>query len=76
MLELFGTSGCPHTREMREWLEFRGREFVEHDVEVDRAAFARMRELTGGQRVVPALIEDGKVIQSGWQGRGCIAGGE
>jgi len=76
MLELFGTSGCPHTREMREWLEFRGREFVEYDVEVDRAAFARMRELTGGQRVVPVLIEDEKVIQSGWQGRGCIAGGE
>jgi len=62
VLELFGTDSCPHTREMREWLEWRGCEFVEHDVEADRASLARMRELTGGQRMVPVLIEDGKLI--------------
>ena len=59
---------------MREWLEFRGCEFEEYDVELDRAALARMRELTGGQRIVPVLIEDGKLVQSGWQGRGCVVG--
>lgn len=73
VLELFGTAGCPHTREMREWLEFRGRDFLEYAVELDRAALARMRDLTG-QRIVPVLIEDGKLIQSGWQGRGCVVG--
>jgi mycoredoxin len=72
MLELFGTASCPHTRELREWLEWRGRDFTEYDVEVDREAFQRMRHLTGGQRIVPVLIEDGKLVQSGWQGRGCI----
>ena len=72
MLELFGAGCCPHTQEMRDWLEFRGCNFVEYDVERDRHAFARMRELSGGQRMVPVLIEDGKVIQSGWQGRGCV----
>jgi len=61
---------------MREWLEFRGCEFEEYDVELDRAALARMRELTGGQRIVPVLIEDGKLVQSGWQGRGCVVGGK
>lgn len=75
LLELFGTASCPHTREMREWLEWRGRDFVEYDVELDPGALARMRELSGGQRIVPVLIEDGKLIQSGWQGRGCVAGG-
>jgi glutaredoxin 3 len=59
---------------MREWLEWRGCEFQEYDVEQDHAALARMRELTGGQRIVPVLIEDGKVVQSGWQGRGCVVG--
>jgi len=58
---------------MREWLEFRGRDFLEYDVELDRAALARMRDLAG-QRIVPVLIEDGKLIQSGWQGRGCVVG--
>lgn len=68
VLELFGTAGCPHTREMREWLEFRGRDFLEYDVELDRAALARMRELTGGQRTVPVLVEDGKLIPAGKAG--------
>jgi glutaredoxin 3 len=31
-----------------------------------------MREISGGQRTVPILVEDGKVVQVGWQGRGCI----
>ena len=76
MLELFGAASCPHTREMRESLEWRGREFQEYDVEADAAAFARMKELTGGQRLVPVLVEDGKVVQSGWQGHGCVIGGK
>jgi len=72
--ELFGTAGCPHTQEMREWLEWRGVEFLEHDVETDHAALDRMKQLTGGQRTVPVLVEEGKVVQIGWQGRGCVVG--
>ena len=59
---------------MRDWLEWRGCEFVEYDVEADRAALARMQSLAGGQRTVPVLVEDGRVVQVGWQGRGCIVG--
>ena len=32
-LELFGGGGCPFTAELREQLEWDGREFVEYDVE-------------------------------------------
>ena len=71
-LELYGTARCPHTGEMREWLEWKRREFVEYDVEADLAARTRMREISRGQRTVPILVEDGKVVQVGWQGRGCI----
>jgi len=70
-LELFGTARCPYTNDMREWLEWRGQEFVEYDVERDTAARDRMRSLAGDMRTVPVLIEDGKVVQVGWQGRGC-----
>jgi glutaredoxin 3 len=73
MLELFGSSACPYTTEMRDWLEFSRREFVEFDVDADPAAMTRMCETTG-QRTVPALLEDGKVVQIGWQGRGCVVG--
>jgi glutaredoxin len=71
-LELFGTAACPHTEEMREWLDWNSRDYVEYDVEADHDARARMVEITGGQRTVPVLIEDGKVAQIGWQGRGCV----
>ena len=71
-LELYGTQRCPHTSEMREWLEWKRSEFVEYDVESDPAARNRMRQISAGQRTVPILVEDGKVIQVGWQGRGCI----
>ena len=74
--ELYGAASCPYTQEMREWLEWNGREFMEYDVDADPEALNRMREATGGQRTVPVLMEDGKVVQIGWQGRGCIVGGD
>ena len=70
--ELYGTERCPYTREMREWLELRGCEFTEYDVENDPAALARMKALAGGQRAVPVLVEGGRVIEVGWQGRSCV----
>ena len=70
-IELFGTSWCEYTSEMREWLEFRGVEFVEYDVELDREARARMAAWGQGERTVPVLVEEGKVVQVGWHGRGC-----
>ena len=75
-LELYGTRSCPYTQEMREWLEFRGTEFVEYDVDADREARERIRALANGQRTVPILVEDGKISQVGWQGRGCVLPGD
>jgi len=71
-LELYGTASCPYTQEMREWLEWRRCAFSEYDVEADAQARSRMRALAGDVRTVPILVEDGKVIQVGWQGRGCM----
>ena len=71
-LELFGSMSCPYTREMREWLELRGTDFVEFDVESDPLAFDRMRSLLSPPYLVPLLVDDGKVLQKGWQGHGCV----
>ena len=75
-LELFGTARCPYTHEMREWLEWKRSDFVEYDVEADPAARERMKTLAAGQRSVPVLVEDGKVVQVGWQGRSCVVDAE
>lgn len=71
-LELFGTASCPYTQELREWLEWRRREFVEYDVEADPDARRRMRTLDSNLLTVPVLVEDGKIIQVGWNGHGCV----
>jgi glutaredoxin len=69
---LYGTAGCPYTREMREWLEWNRREYVEFDVESDAAARERMRAIDKSVRTVPVLVQDGKIVQIGFGGRGCI----
>jgi glutaredoxin len=71
-LELYGMPRCPYTQDIREWLEWKRSDFVEYDVEADHAARERMSSITGGQLMVPVLVEDGRVVQIGWQGHGCL----
>lgn len=73
-LELYGSEHCQYTQELRDWLEWTRRAFREFDVETDPEANARMIALTGGGRNVPVLVEEGRVIQVGWQGRSCVVG--
>ncbi len=71
-IELYTASGCPYSAAAREDLEWQGIDFVEHDVEQDPGAYARMLELTGGNRTVPVIVEEGKPVQIGWMGQGCF----
>lgn len=69
--ELYGASTCPYTAELRAELEWRGVDFVEYDVTADPAARDRLLRLSGGERLVPVLVVEGRIVQRGWQGRGC-----
>ena len=69
--ELYGTRGCPYTRELRDELDWQERDFVEYDVEVDPQALRRVAALCGGAVSVPVLVEDGRVVQIGFGGRSC-----
>jgi glutaredoxin 3 len=73
-LELYGTASCPYTEELREWLHWHRRDFVEYDIEADSAARERLHALDSSLRTVPILVEDDKVVQVGWHGRGCVIG--
>ena len=70
-VELYATSGCPYSAEAREDLEWRGVDFVEHDVEKNPEALARMLEITDGDRTVPVVVAEDGSVRIGWQGRGC-----
>ncbi|MGB8266662.1 MAG: glutaredoxin [Candidatus Velthaea sp.] len=73
-LELYVTRSCPYCAQLRDELEDDGRTFVEFDVDADQAARARLLELMHGAALVPVLVEDGRVVQAGLQGRGCYVG--
>lgn len=71
MRELFATKTCPYCREVRERLKYDGVEFVEHDVEADSSALARLKKMLGTSVMVPVFVEEGRVIEVGVGGRGC-----
>jgi len=70
-LELYGSSACPFTAELREHLEWRNEPFAEYDIETDAEAFRRLQELISGSMAIPVLVENGAVTTVGWQGRSC-----
>lgn len=73
-IELFATKTCPYCVQVREQLELDGYDYVEYDVDTDRAAYARLTTLLGTSVMVPVLVEDGRVSQVGSAGRGCYVG--
>ena len=64
---IFTKPGCPYCVAAKE--DFRRRQvaFSEHDVLSDRQALARMLSLNGGKRLVPTIVESGRV-QVGFNG--------
>ena len=57
---IYGKDSCPYTADAREHYGSRG-EVHYINIKKDAAALHRMLELTGGQRRVPVIVEDGTV---------------
>jgi len=59
---LYVKPGCPWCDDAEEWLETRGFAYRRVDVISDRAAYSRMREISG-QTLAPTLeMMDGEVL--------------
>ena len=59
---LYTMSGCPHCAAMRAALAARGVAVDEIDVGVRRELLPELLKLTGGRRVVPVVVEDGRIL--------------
>jgi glutaredoxin len=59
---LYTTAGCPHCDAMRAALAARGAVVDEIDVGVRREAIPELLKLTRGRRVVPVVVEDGRIL--------------
>ena len=59
---LYTKTGCPYCAAMREDLTARGAAWNEINVTDNPERIPELLKLTGGQRLVPVLVEDGKVV--------------
>lgn len=58
---LYTRTGCPYCDAKRAELAARGLTVREIDVGVRPQAVAELMKLTGGRRIVPVVVEDGRI---------------
>jgi glutaredoxin len=58
--------GCPYCQRARDYYNESGIDFIEYDAQNDSERQREMLEFTGGDVTVPAIVENGKYVQSGW----------
>ena len=58
---LYTRTGCPYCDAKRTELAARGARVREIDVSARPQAVAELLKLTGGRRIVPVVVEDGRV---------------
>ena len=69
-LVMYVKPGCPWCEEQRERFRSQGVEWEEIDATADPAARADLIRHTDGTRMVPTVVEDGRVISVGFDGHG------
>jgi len=65
-LDLYISPSCPYCRRAMAYYDAQGTPYRRHDAQNDRAARERMFAYTGGDPTVPAIVVNGKYVQSGW----------
>jgi len=65
-LVVYTKPGCPYCQKARDYYNEKGIEFTEFDAQNDKKAQNEMLEFSGGDLVVPCIVENGEYIQSGW----------
>ena len=65
-LELYISPDCPYCEKAIEHYDRMGQAYVLHDAQNDLALRTKMFAYTGNDPTVPAIVIDGKYVQSGW----------
>ena len=65
-LVIYTKPNCPYCEKARDYYTENGIEFTDYDAQNDMDRQREMLEFTGGDAVVPAIVENGKYVQSGW----------
>lgn len=65
-LVIYTKPGCPYCDKARDHYTSNGIDFAEYNAQDDLAKKREMLEISGGDLVVPCIVENGEYIQSGW----------
>jgi glutaredoxin len=65
-LVIYTKPGCPYCDKARDYYNENGIKFTEYNAQDDPQRKKEMLELSGGDLVVPCIVENGEYIQSGW----------
>ena len=65
-LVIYTKPGCPYCEKARNYYNENGIEFTEYDAQNDSERKKEMLNYSGGDLVVPCIVENGNYIQSGW----------
>ena len=57
---------CPYCQRARDYYNENNIPFIEYDAQNDKARQREMLGYTGGDVTVPAIVENGEYVQSGW----------
>lgn len=65
-LVMYVKPDCPYCQRARDHYSEHGIAFTEYDAQNDKLRQREMLEYSGGDLVVPCIVENGEYIQSGW----------
>ncbi len=65
-IEIYTKPDCPYCEQAKAFYTENDIEFIEYDAQNDKARQKEMLEYSGGDLIVPAIVENGEYVQSGW----------
>ena len=65
-LVMYVKPGCPYCEQARKYYNKQNVELIEYDAQNDKQRQREMLEYSGGDLVVPCIVENGAYIGSGW----------
>lgn len=65
-LVMYVKPGCPYCEKARVYYNENSIAFTEYDAQNDKQRQKDMLDISGGNIVVPCIVENGEYIQSGW----------
>jgi glutaredoxin len=69
-VRIYTKPGCPYCEKARDFYTAQGIVFEERNAQDNMKFREEMLSITDGDPTVPVIMEDGRLKQIGWEGRG------